>query len=195
MKTITRLLIPSLWMILFTPAFQGFAQGPEYACICKNLTLLNDKEYKFDIYIYKDANSPVDLYLNNFQLSFKIANTLAILNGGTLTASYIEGSSELPAGYTPAKSNVMNLGSLKFVRVNGPPASSAGTFIPVSGLRIGSFKITNTNSFGKSPIDFIWNNSPPATTSIRAIYPWTSTEPGVSATGTAKVITNMSVHK
>src|SRR5271157_2390503 len=93
--------------ILLT-GFELQAQAPTYACVAKNDTLLSPTVYKFDVYIYRTGVT--DFYLNNYQLSFQVNNSAAILNGGTLTGSYVPGSSDLPAPWTLGGVNIFATG-------------------------------------------------------------------------------------
>jgi hypothetical protein len=120
-------------------------------------------------------------------LSFQIGNTGGILNGGTITGSYVSGSTQLPAALTPGGVNTFLSGGKYEFRVNGVAPNSNGTLIPVTGTRVGTFRITNTAAFGGSTMNLVWWNTAPATTSIYAIVP-------PAPTGTPTLITNMTFH-
>ena len=183
--------------IVFVTLFSGFvlsgmiatSQNPIYRCVAKNDTLLDDRNYRFDIYIYKDPSSPYDYYLPHYSIAFKIENTAAILNGGTLTASMVPGSSQL-YGWQPSGAAIWGTPTtFHYLRVIGPPATFQGLLIPLTGRRVGTFKITNSVPFGQAPMNLIWNYNPPAITAIRAIpYPWTQINDSV-VSGTGVVIT------
>lgn len=180
--TMTKVLMAALLAVI---AIETSAQTPTYSCVAKNDTLINSTVYQFDIYIYRTGTT--DLYLNNYQFSYQIVNTSGILNGGTLTGSYVSGSSDLPSSFVPSGVSILTSGGLNYVRVNGVAATTSGTLVPVTGLRIGTFRVTNSVAFGQSKMNLAWWNAVPATTSIRAIVP-----PATS--GTVVVITNMSFH-
>jgi hypothetical protein len=156
------------------------AQTPTFSCIAMNDTLISSTVYQFDVYIYQTGSTP--LYLNNYQLSFQASNTVGILNGGALTGSYVSGSTQLPAALTPAGvSTFLISGNYEF-RVNGVAPNSNGTLIPVSGTRVGTFRITNTAAFAASTMSLVWWNTTPATTLVYAIVP-------PAPTGTAVLLT------
>ncbi|MCX6248190.1 MAG: hypothetical protein NTW10_10675 [Bacteroidetes bacterium] len=162
---------------VFFVSLNSEAQTPTYSCVAKNDTLINATTYQFDVYIYQTGSTA--LYLSTYQLSFQIANSAAILNGGTLSGVYVASSSQLPGGFTPAGMSVFPATNPEEIRINGPTLSSNGTLIPVSGLRIGTFQIINTVSYTQSNMGIIWWNTVPATTYVFAIVP-----PGVSGTAT-----------
>jgi hypothetical protein len=160
------------------------AQSPTYSCVATNDIQINANTYQFDVYIYRTGIT--DLYLNNYQLSFQITNSALILNGGTLSGSYVGGSSQLPSAWTPPGVTVYTSNPRK-IRINGLPASSNGTLIPTTGLRIGTFQITNNVPFGQASMGLTWWNATPAFTLVYAIVP-------PAATGPAVIITNMASH-
>lgn len=185
MKKIPKCAAIFLFALTMFTGFSAFSQNPTYSCVATNDTLLNANVYQFDIYIYRTGTT--DLYLNNYQLSFKISNTAAILNGGTLSGTYLAGSSQLPAAWTPAGVSILSSGGIDYVRVNGVLASSNGTLIPTTGLRIGTFQVSNTAAYGQSNMNLVWWNTVPGTSSVRAIVP-------PAPTGTVVVITDMLSH-
>lgn len=185
MRSLKRFSKSLIFVILSTLALYSSAQTPTYSCLAKNDTLLNATTYQFDVYIYRTGTT--ELYLNNFQLSFQASNSAAILNGGVLSGIYVSGSTELPSPWSPGGVTVFNSTNPRLIRINGPSATSNGTLIPESGLRIGTFQIFNTVAYAHSTMGLIWWNTNPAYTTIYAIVP-----PGV--TGTATLITNFSWH-
>jgi len=167
MKNLQNLIKTFVLLTLLLNATIGFAQEPTYSCCTKNDTLLNPTTFSFEVWIYRTDSVP--LYLNNYQLSLKIQNSSSVLNGGTLTGSYIDGTSQLPAELKPSGVNIFNTGGNTYVRVNGAKASANNTLIPVNGLRIGKFQIVNTVAYANSNINLSWNNMFPATTLIQAM--------------------------
>lgn len=144
------------------------AQNPTYSCIMKNEVMVSPSVYQFEIYIYKTGS--LSLFLNNYQLCFKIINASAIINGGTLSASYVAASSQLPMAIPNSTVNILELSGITYLKINGPPPSSCGDSIPVTGLRIGTFRVTNTVNYLQQPV-LSCNNAVPATTLVYAIVP------------------------
>lgn len=177
--------IAAALVIFLVPAFHSIAQTPTYSCVATADTLVTSKIYQFDVYIYRTGTTL--FYMNNFQLSFKINNTAGILNGGTVTGSYVAGSSALPVAFLPGGVSVFNVGGTLEARINGCPSTSNGTLIPVTGLKIGSFRLTNTNDYGQLNPGMIWWDATPATTYVYGIVP-------PAPTGTVVEISNMTFH-
>lgn len=177
--------IAQLLVIMMVMAVNSFAQTPTYSCVATADTLTTSKIYQFDVYIYRTGTTL--FYLNNFQLSFKINNTAGILNGGTVTGTYVAGSSALPAAFVPGGVSVFNIAGSLLVRVNGCPSTSNGTLIPTTGLKIGTFRFTNTNDYGQMNPNTIWWDTSPGTTYIYAIVP-------PAPTGTVVEISTMATH-
>ncbi|MEI6885124.1 MAG: T9SS type A sorting domain-containing protein [Bacteroidota bacterium] len=177
--------IAQLLVIIMVMVVNSFAQTPTYSCVATADTLTTSKIYQFDVYIYRTGTTL--FYLNNFQLGFKISNTAGILNGGTVSGTYVAGSSALPSAFTPGGVSVFNIGGSLLVRVNGCPSSSNGTLIPTTGLKIGTFRLTNTNDYDQMNPNTIWWDTSPATTYIYAIIP-------PAPTGTSVEISTMNTH-
>jgi len=177
--------ITELLVIFMVLGVYTFAQTPTYSCVATADTLMTSKIYQFDIYVYRTDST--NLYLNNYQLSFKINNSAGILNGGTITGAYVSGTSALPPAFISGSVTIFNIGGIIYLRVNGCPSTSIGTLIPTTGLRIGSFRFTNTNDYGQVNPSTIWWDTSPATTYIYAIVP-------PSPSGTVVEISDMSDH-
>jgi len=173
--------------ILFGFAANSYSQTPTYSVVVKNDTLINAKTYQFDVYIYQTGTNP--LYLNNFQLAFKIANYSSIINGGTMLnpidtpavqrAVYVPGTCELDPYYDnvnfiwtyfdPAKLNTTIKSGVFYFRVDGGFSTTYGTLVPTTGKRIGTFRLTNSAVYGQSKMNIQCWNASPYTTTVRAI--------------------------
>ncbi|MGA3014725.1 MAG: hypothetical protein ABSD71_11925, partial [Bacteroidales bacterium] len=185
MKDLYRFTKVLIVAIIMMAGFTTHAQTPTYSCVAMNDTLISATVYQFDVYIYQTGATA--FYLNDFQLSLQISNTTGILNGGTITGSYVSGSSQLSSSLTPAGVSTYLVGGNYEIRVNGVTSNSNGSLIPTTGIRVGTFQITNTAAFAQANMNLTWWNTVPAATYIYAIVP-----PGVS--GTATLITSMSYH-
>jgi len=177
--------IAGILVFIIAMTLQSFAQTPTYSCVATADTLMTSKVYQFDVIIYRTGSNL--LYLNNYQLSFKINNSAGILNGGNITGAYVPGSSALPGAFLPGGVSIFNIGGIIYARVNGCTSSSNGTLIPTTGLKIGSFRLTNTNEFGQINPNTIWWDGSPATTYVYAIVP-------PAPTGTVVEISTMNTH-
>jgi hypothetical protein len=92
----------------------------------------------------------------------------------------------LSMDYLPQGMSYTQLGNDHLIRVNGPFPQSCGYLIPVTGLRIGTFIVSNSVAYSYAP-QFSWWNTNPYTTRVYAIVP-------SSPCGTAVEITNMNWH-
>ena len=137
-----------LFGFIFTLAVQTIF--PQYSVEMLNSSLVNDKTYEFDIYI-KSTGSSFELTSYQCALSFNSA----IIAGGTLSFSYISGSSAL--------SNLPNLAVGVFDDTGTDKlcfASSVGSdIISTLNKKIGRFRLGNTVPFGASTSDITWNFS------------------------------------
>jgi len=174
--------------------FTTYATGSDmYACDAENDILIDANTYQFDVNIYSVSGQP-QFYLNNYQLAFEVWNVGTA--SGTLTGSYIAGTSQLPAGFTPTSSPLIfradNHGGPHFdMVIPGPAPQSAGVAIPVPGYRIGTFQIVYHSGGAPAPfpnvrLNMIFDNDVLGKT---VIYTWSA------GTGPIKVATNMSSHR
>ena len=137
------------------------AQTPTYKVIAMNDQVVNSKTLEFDIYILRTSEEPLELA--NFQTSLYFDN--AIKNNGTLTAQYIEGTSELSNSHQyPNPPNVAGvIGDYGQFRIAAKmnPGTGNGSLISnvYPGTRFGRFRITNTVDFAAVSPNFFWNFS------------------------------------
>ncbi len=147
-KLMTKKFLGSLIVSLLILTGMSFAQN-NYTVSLKNGVQVDDKTFEFDVDIV--ANSGGSFTLDSYQgaLSFN----KDITNGGKLSFSYIDGTSELK--------NLPNVG----VQVTNADAimelafaSSAGSdVISTTELKIGRFSIQNSKSFGNVSLNLAWN--------------------------------------
>ena len=125
----------------------SFAEA-EYEMSISSSGLINDNVYEFDISI-KSLNG--SFVLTSYQSAFGFNQN--IINNGELTFTLIEGTSEL-----------QNIPSAGF-GINGTDGSLELTFASLPGaenidtglVRVGRFRIVNTNLFGSNDINLSWD--------------------------------------
>lgn len=113
----------------------------------KSDTVITDTLYEFDVYIKSDSGT-IDLTSYQIILSF---NT-DIVNGGNLSFTYINGSSQL--------SNVPVIEGIENDVGNQNLAAGSGhgnDTISTANVRIGKFRLSNTKSFGDSLANIKWD--------------------------------------
>ena len=121
----------------------------QYTVTVKNDAQVSANEYDFEVYI---VSTGLDFNLTSYGLS--LSYNSAIENSGTLNFSLIAGTSDLS----------IPPNSFQVVVDNGTPklncTSSAGSqTVSSTSLRIGKFKVTNTNTFGVASANLTWNFS------------------------------------
>jgi len=128
-------------------AFDSLA-NVEYEMSISNPELINDNVYEFDIMI-KSLNE--SFLLTSYQASFGFSQN--IINSGEINFFYKEGTSDLQ--------NTPTIG----LGINGTDGSLELTFASLPGeesinteqIRVGRFRLENTNSFGSSNLNINWN--------------------------------------
>jgi hypothetical protein len=124
-----------------------------YEMYLQNEVLVNQNTFEFDVFI-KSRSAPFEL--TSYQCAFGFQKTVA--NGGILSFSYITGSSGLsniPSAGIGIKSDFNN-DELTFASMPGSDN------ITVTSVKVGRFRLQNTNQFGTSTpkiINITWNFS------------------------------------
>jgi len=185
MKTnkITILLLALTSILLFTSA--SWAQVPaSYQCSIRNDSLTSSTVYEFDIYLQNTDLS------NVFEFDLFQAGILvnpSIVNGGTVTASIIAGSSQLVAAQQPASITFSAAQNCIKIGPGGVVPHGSATIISTTapGTKIARVRLTNSVSFGIFAPNFSFNfTATPYNTAVIA-YDQTSPFLGVNITNSA----------
>lgn len=136
-----------VWVITLLNSIFGQSK-PDYNMSLSNGIKINDNVIEFDVLI-KGANT--NFNLTSYQCSFLFNNE--ITNGGELTFTYIDGSSQL--------SNLPTFG-IGINDIDNEPkltfASMAGSDqINQSNIVVGRFRLTNTVAFSNVDPNINWN--------------------------------------
>jgi hypothetical protein len=128
-----------------------------YQVTLQNDTQVNGTTYEFDAVIVRTT---ADFTLTSCQMCFTYNSAAA--NGGTLTFTYVGGSTAFTAFAPQTSQNVMDGITPNFVcgSTNGAQAVST------TPLRIGRFRVTNTVTFGAVPMNIAWDFAGLYTTQI-----------------------------
>jgi len=134
----------------------SYATNPTYTLNATNFVLTNPNSLEFDIYIKHTNPGSTSLVLLNAQYFFKFDPAYA--NGGTLSFSFVPGSSDLPTASQPRSPNVKNdelrlACNAPFPISNAPVILSSG-----SGTRIMRMKLTTTTSSFAGNLNLRWKN-------------------------------------
>ena len=136
------------------------AQNPTYEMFVTNESQPDSKTYQFDVYLLSTGSMPLELANLQFGLGFDTS----ITNGGTLSFSYVKGSSQLKTNQTPFNVSitkphdvvVINDIAYRFVNQLARPGPGSGNASIISstkakcdspGTRIGTYIIKNTEDF------------------------------------------------
>jgi hypothetical protein len=154
MKAIKKI-FPVIMMIIGFPLL-SLAQIPaSYDFYLQNDQQVSPTVFEFDIYVQN--TDPVNVFeLALFQVGV-IVNP-AIVNGGTITASIVAGSSELNPAQKPTTGISFASNCIKLANP-GIVSHGASTIIPISSLgkRIARVRLTNTIAFGQAAPNLSFN--------------------------------------
>ena len=135
---------------------------PDYIVSATNGELVDNHNYEFDIYILSTGAVPLELA--TFQMSIYFND--AISDSGTLTATYLAGTSTLDnSNQFPNPPNLTFTtegGAVRQLRIapKAPPGSGNGSVIAdtLPGTKFGRFRITNSYPFDTvTPVNWQWN--------------------------------------
>lgn len=135
--------------ILFVP--DVYSQNPSYQMLLMNDEKISNTEYQFDIYLLRTGTT--SFKLGGCQMSF--AYNSAILNGGTLTVSWVPSSSQLNLGQINTTFNTETEGVIKIAAVLSVGDELCSDISPLfPGTRVGRLKLVNSVLFPAFPADF-----------------------------------------
>jgi len=143
-----------MFVVLMVVLSMSTSFSQTYNLILTHDVLVTSKEWHVDIYIQSTAGSPIELA----QATMGFAIPLSSCNGGTVTASYVAGSSELTntaeinTSFNTTASQTVSSVIWKVIKIVGktPPGAGSGSIIAMGegttgpGTRIGTLKLVNT---------------------------------------------------
>ncbi|MDR3665261.1 MAG: T9SS type A sorting domain-containing protein [Ignavibacteriaceae bacterium] len=145
-KLLNSIMLAVVFILICLPA--SFAQ-PLFTCTLTNDVQVSGTVYEVDIYMLSRDVAPIQLAA--LSMGFTINNS--VVNGGTLVASYVPGSSQLTN--TAQINNVFNAtsvsGALRVIKIAGntPPGAGNGSMISnvAPGTKIGRLRLTSDVGF------------------------------------------------
>ncbi|MDD2964857.1 MAG: hypothetical protein PHQ65_05855 [Bacteroidales bacterium] len=162
---VRKLLFLSLFLIgLVGVSSNLFGQNPVYACDIRNHDLVSPTEFEFDLFISNSGS--VDFELANYQAGIQVAPSF--VNGGTISAALVSGSSELTVDQQPSAISFDQATSCIMLAPAAPPrellgggvSATSGTLIAENnGTRVCRVRLTNTAAFGSEAMAPDWNFS------------------------------------
>ncbi|MCL5027858.1 MAG: T9SS type A sorting domain-containing protein [Bacteroidetes bacterium] len=144
MKLLKQLIIFSLLMISIPTA------NAQYQMILQNDTEINGNEYEFDVFIVSTSGS---FNLTSYQVCFTFNN--AIINGGSLSFNYIDGSTALSSCLPLSTQIIDDSGILNLICGSNFGSQTVTT----TQLKIGRFRISNSAAFTHTTADIVWDFS------------------------------------
>ncbi|MEQ1721371.1 MAG: MopE-related protein, partial [Nitrosomonas sp.] len=148
-------LLRSLFMVLCCTLFSlaGKAQnGVQFSL--SNDVQTSPTELEFDVYI-------ISTFPGTFELAghqYNIAYNNAMKNGGTMTAAWLVGSTQL--SNTAQLQNTINAATAGQLRLAGPPAPGAGAgsiIATAPGTKVGRMKLTNSIPWASVTPNLVFN--------------------------------------
>jgi hypothetical protein len=137
-----------LLILLYIP--ESYSAIPTFNYILTNDTWDSHMVYEVDIIILSTDSTPIEL--SQITMGFAINNSA--LNGGTITASYVPGSSELTnttqinTAFNTTTTTGTGASALRIIKIVGktPPGIGNGSLLSnvAPGTRIGRLRLTNT---------------------------------------------------
>jgi len=163
-----RSLIYAIFILAFTGLYvpKSYSQKPTYTCTLTNDVLTSENVYEFDIYLLRTGTDPFEFS----GIEFGIFYNDQIKNGGTLTVSYVPGSTDeaiVTSGQQNKVFNTATPGLIKIAAKLAPGRHGTGAIISgqAPGTRVGRLRLTNSVPFSplKPDITLNFNNKPYAT--------------------------------
>ncbi len=146
----------------------GFAQT-SVQFLLTNDAQVAPSQYEVDLYIISTGAASFEL--NNHQFSFTYNN--AAKNGGTMTAAWVAGSTQLsnPANLNPTI-NTASAGIIRIAGVtSGLPGCGSGSIIPTSpGVKVGRMRLTNSIPWSTLNLNFAFNVASTANPKVQANF-------------------------
>jgi hypothetical protein len=133
-----------LLTFIYVPA--SYSAGATFNLVFTNDTWDLHKIYEVDVIIQSTTGASLELATFGLGLQFPTAS----LNGGTVTASYVDGSSELNAAQTPTNAHFTTAlsGTNTIVRITSMAAPGSGNGSTISstapGTKMYRVRLTNT---------------------------------------------------
>jgi len=153
-----KFLLSTILLLLLVAFYvpNSFSTNPTFTQTLTNDIQTSDRIYEFDVYMLSTDVNPIQLASTG--LSMRIDN--AVLNGGTVTLSWVDGSTQLTnTTQLPSFSPIVS-GSYYLIRCPGatPPGAGNGSMITTvpPGTKIGRLRITNSVAFAALVPNLAW---------------------------------------
>ena len=133
------------------------AQNPGYLCELRNDIQVNARTFEFDIYLLRTGTIPFEYS----SMQFGININPGARNGGVISVSLVDLTSELNASQIPGPGRFSFDAAENCIIMTGtpPPGAGSGTIISNTGFgtRVGRIRLSNTVDFGAVRPDLTWS--------------------------------------
>jgi Secretion system C-terminal sorting domain len=149
-------LIMTFLILSYAPS--SFSQNPAFTCTLANDTMVSATVYEVDIYML--SRDTASIQLAQIAMGFTVNNL--ITNGGTLTASFVPGSSQLTnTSQIPTAFNATTVsGGLRVIKVAAktPPGPGNGSLISnvAPGTKLARLRLTSNVGFATAQSNIKW---------------------------------------
>ena len=148
-------------MLVTLFAGKSFSQGPnDYNFCIRNVSHTSPGIIEFDVWLEWSGTNKQKFQLFQGGLNF---NYDGLANGGVITGNFVPGSADpsLPAVQQIPNWNINPVSrQIRFLAAIATPVSVAAVVPASPGVKLGTFRMTNTVSFTeKAPMNFAWSFS------------------------------------
>lgn len=162
MKRTTTITVKVIGILIYSVfCFSAFGQTPNFICEILNEHKEDSRNIVFDVYLRNTSPGGLPVYeYGMFQMGLLF--NPKIINGGSLSATFVEGFSDLnPAQqFLPANLSIMtSMGHSIRVSVQWPGAPGNGTIISSvqPGTRVCRIRLSNTVDFADVNLNLAWS--------------------------------------
>jgi len=178
--------------LLFFGVASLSSQVPAYLCELRNDDQVDSRTFEFDVYLLRTGATAFELS----SIEFGINVNTGLRNGGTITVTIVNGSSELNAAQIPVDSQFSFDNATNCISMTASSLPGAGNGSVISGTgngtRVGRIRITNSSTFGLVRPDLTWNfsSSNGLVTNVNAYVSGVSTDITVQSSHTISNLIN-----
>jgi hypothetical protein len=128
---------------------------PQYKLEAKNFILNSMTQWQFDIYLSRTGGGTEPYVKGQFVITY---NSAILPGGGTLSTTYVAGSSGLPAANQSTNCLSYAGGAQLYCIYITAPLDNAGTTIPdaPAEVRVGTYRVNYTLPYTGAPINAAW---------------------------------------
>lgn len=145
-----------LLSFMFISAAQAMFAG-DFTCTIKNINQPKNTNNVIEFDVYLSNTSKQNLKFQSFQAGINF-NYNGLANGGVITGQFVKGSADPKLAANQQSPNWTINPETKQIRLLAAiqTAHTLAPVIPSQGVKLGTFRLTNTESFGSVTPNFEW---------------------------------------